>query len=134
MAEGTSTAVRTFPDALKAFRRGVYKYPSCWRAVVVCVTPEARIDFFNEAWRTLGASSLKVETVNHAEMKISTERGGEVIFRTVADLLDGRIRGYSLPHVIITCPVTEELKDRLRVQNRSPFVDDDKTRWDEVIA
>lgn len=121
----------SFGEALKAFRRGVHQFPHAWLCVVVCGGHTQRNYAFGEAAKILEGGSLPVEHVNHAGLQIKVAKGGELRFiHTDEPDFFARIAGVHAPHIISVSGLADQTEERLRVHNRSAYVDQKYCRFD----
>lgn len=125
-------AVRTYENALKAFRRGCHQFPSCWRAAVVCNSTAQADTLFEDTLRMLDASSIEVFEANRAGWQIKVSKGCELRFLITDHSLCDRIRGVEFPQIIVAGGLSDQMKECLQARNRHTYVDEKYTRWDDV--
>lgn len=130
MSEG---GLKSFGDALKAFRRSVYQCPFEWTAVVLCASTAQRNAAFSEARAMMEASSLPVERIFTSNMTIHTARGGTLRFVEAYDLPE-RLRGIPIPQVICLFTLPASLKEQMESlwKYQGGPIDQKFHRWDEA--
>lgn len=88
-------------DALKITRRGIYKYESDWRCLVI-VRKERQVPvLWDEIKSLMEASSLRIKHARFATRVMHVERGGIIRVAAIEDLTDAYLyAGSSYTHVI----------------------------------
>lgn len=121
----------TLADALKAVRRGIYKYNDGWRTLVI-VRKERQIPaLWDECKALMDASSMQVESARYATRVIQMERGGIVRLAAIEDMTDAFLHaGQTYTHIIWLYEPDTKVKEYVGSFQRSHVVPPDEQRTD----
>lgn len=88
-------------DALKATRRGTYKYGTDWRALVIVAKNRQVPVLFDEVKSLTEASSMGIEMARYSTLTIQLDRGGMITMAAIEDLMDAYLYGgRTFTHII----------------------------------
>lgn len=114
-------SVISYPDALKAFRRGVHVNQHAWRCLVVCANKGQLERAWDETIHTLNASSVGVREYKHDTRRIETNNGAFIRFVVAPHLQDAYFMAGSMwTQIIFTFDPPADVQGYLGSILRSP--------------
>lgn len=123
----------TLSDALKATRRGAYKYSDAWRTLIIVQHPRQLAVLWDEVKSLMDASSMSIESAKYITRTMQIGKGAIVRFAAVNDAMDAyTLAGHQYTHIIMLYDLPANVDSYVRSFLRSLNVPDDDLRIDRA--